>query len=65
MSKDMHQYDRNMVIDKVDENGIKWFDPADKPFEVSGLNWFEQDKLYQHRFHRTPRSYILFPQSLF
>ncbi len=24
MSKDMHQYDRNMVIDKVDENGIKW-----------------------------------------
>ena len=47
MSKDMHQYDRNMVIDKVDENGIKWFDPADKPFEVSGLNWFAQDKLYQ------------------
>jgi lysophospholipase L1-like esterase len=47
MSKEMHQYDHNMDINTIDENGIKWFNAANKPFEVSGLNWFESEKLYQ------------------
>ncbi len=29
------------------EEKIKWFNPAEKPFEIKGFAWFEKDKVYR------------------
>ena len=39
--------DRNMEVKNASTRGIKWYDPADAPFRLSGLNWFKENKLYR------------------
>lgn len=43
---DITKIDRYMDQKQADENGLRWHDAAEKPFIVSGLNWFNQDKKY-------------------
>ena len=39
--------DKNMEVKNASTRGIKWYDPADAPFRLSGLNWFKENKLYR------------------
>ncbi len=39
--------DKNMAIKNVSTRNIKWYDPAEAPFRLSGLNWFKENKLYR------------------
>ena len=39
--------DKNMALNKADENGIIWLDAKEKPFEIIGFEWLEKDKLYR------------------
>ena len=44
---DIAKIDRNMAAKTVSYRDIQWFDPAEAPFRLSGLNWFKQNKLYR------------------
>ena len=44
---DIAKIDRNMAVKTVSYRDIQWFDPAEAPFRLSGLNWFKQNKLYR------------------
>ena len=44
---DIDKIDKNMAAKTVTYNDIQWFDPADAPFRLSGLNWFKENKLYR------------------
>ncbi|MBQ9337201.1 MAG: SGNH/GDSL hydrolase family protein [Lentisphaeria bacterium] len=48
---DMEKIDRYMQRKKIDPAGLRWLDPRDGVFEVSGFYWFETEK----RYHRFPR----------
>ena len=50
---DILKIDKNMTIHSVDESGLVWLDPDQKPFKLVGFNWFEQDKVYR-RFPVNP-----------
>ncbi len=39
--------DSNMSLKKADANGIVWFDAKEKPFDLVGFEWFEQDSVYR------------------
>lgn len=41
------KFDKNMAIKKADKNGLAWYLPHEKPFTLSGFNWFSQDKVYR------------------
>ncbi len=36
-----------MALQKTNTNPLKWYNPKEKPFRISGLAWFDKDKLYQ------------------
>ena len=44
---DIDKIDKNMAAKTVTYDDIQWFDPADAPFRLSGLNWFKDNKLYR------------------
>ena len=48
---DIEKIDRYMQRSKIDPKGLRWFDPRDGIFEVSGFYWFDKEK----RYHRFPR----------
>jgi lysophospholipase L1-like esterase len=50
---DVLSIDEYMTVESVDENGLVWLDPDQKPFKLVGFNWFEQDKAYR-RFSVNP-----------
>lgn len=50
---DVLNIDKNMTIESVDENGLVWMSPNQKPFKLIGFNWFDQDKVYR-RFPVSP-----------
>ena len=50
---DVLNIDKNMTIEAVDEKGLVWLNPNQKPFKLIGFNWFEQDKVYR-RFPVNP-----------
>ncbi len=39
--------DSNMVLKKADANGIIWFDAKEKPFDLVGFEWINQDTVYR------------------
>lgn len=39
--------DSNMVLKKADADGIVWFDAQEKPFNLVGFEWIEQDSVYR------------------
>ena len=39
--------DRNMEVKNASTRNLKWYDPAEAPFRLSGLNWFKENKLYR------------------
>ena len=39
--------DKNMEVKNASTRGIRWYDPAEAPFRLSGLNWFKENKLYR------------------
>lgn len=41
------QYDTNMRLDSVKDNGLVWHSPLDEPFHVAGLAWFHQERIYR------------------
>ena len=47
----MEKIDRYMQRRKIDPAGLRWLDPRDGVFEVSGFYWFQSEK----RYHRFPR----------
>ena len=47
----MEKIDRYMQRSKIDPAGLRWLDPRDGIFEVSGFYWFPSEK----RYHRFPR----------
>ena len=66
---DIAKIDRNMAAKTVSYKDIQWFDPAEAPFRLSGLNWFKQNKRYRrlpkipadlhHLLHRSDRMGLL------
>lgn len=42
-----HQLDPNMKIEKIATEELTWHSPLDEPFVVSGLAWFEQERIYR------------------
>ena len=48
---DIEKIDRYMQRNKIDPSGLRWFDPKNGEFEVSGFYWFSSEK----RYHRFPR----------
>ena len=44
---DIAKIDKNMAAKTVSYKDIQWFDPAEAPFRLSGLNWFKENKLYR------------------
>ena len=44
---DIAKIDKNMAVKTVSYKDIQWFDPAEAPFRLSGLNWFKENKLYR------------------
>ena len=45
---DVRNFDPKMAAKDVrDSENLKWYDPAEAPFVVSGLNWFKDEKKYQ------------------
>jgi len=41
------KFDRNMEVKKADENGLIWCMPYEKPFQLAGFHWFDQEKVYR------------------
>ena len=39
--------DRNMAVKTTVSEGIRWYDPAEAPFRLGGLNWFRENRLYR------------------
>jgi len=39
--------DKNMSLQEVDADGIRWFDPKELPFELIGFEWIKQDSVYR------------------
>ncbi len=39
--------DPNMSLKKADADGIVWYDPMEKPFELSGFEWIKEDSVYK------------------
>ena len=39
--------DKNMEVRNASTRNIKWHDPAEAPFRLSGLNWFKENKLFR------------------
>ena len=50
----IEDFDKNMAVKKPDENGLVWHIPYEKPFQLAGFYWFEQDKVYR-RFPVEPQ----------
>ena len=48
---DMEKIDPYMRRCEIDSEGLRWLDPRDGVFEVSGFYWFPSEK----RYHRFPR----------
>ena len=44
---DIAKIDKNMAVKAASYKDIQWFDPAEAPFRLSGLNWFKDNKLYR------------------
>lgn len=44
---DINRIDENMTIKEAETDGIKWFQPYEKPLRLSGFYWFDQDKVYR------------------
>lgn len=42
-----HQLDQNMKAQNVATDELTWHSPLDEPFRVSGLAWFESNRLYR------------------
>ena len=53
----MEKIDRYMERRKIDPAGLRWLDPRDGMFEVSGFYWFQAEK----RYHRFPRKMSRIP----
>ena len=43
----IEELDPNMADKPVDENGMIWFTPDEKPFELLGFYWYDQDKVFR------------------
>lgn len=43
----VEKLDKNMNVDVVNDNRIKWFDPMESPFLINGFAWFQQEKKYR------------------
>ena len=39
------EIDKNMAVQKADENGLVWHMPYEEPFQLAGFHWFDQDKV--------------------
>ena len=39
--------DKNMEVKNASTRNLKWYDPAEAPFRLSGLNWFKENKFYR------------------
>ena len=39
--------DKNMSLQEVDADGIRWFDPREQPFGLTGFEWIKQDSVYR------------------
>ena len=39
--------DPNMTLRKADSEGIIWYDPRKKPFDLTGFEWIEYDQIYR------------------
>ena len=50
----IEEIDKNMAVKAADENGLVWHMPYEKPFQLAGFYWFEQDKVYR-RFPVEPQ----------
>ncbi|MFZ4776912.1 MAG: SGNH/GDSL hydrolase family protein [Terrimicrobiaceae bacterium] len=50
----IEDFDKNMAVKKAYENGLVWYLPYEKPFQLAGFYWFEQDKAYR-RFPVEPQ----------
>ncbi|NND96969.1 MAG: hypothetical protein HKN47_06535 [Pirellulaceae bacterium] len=36
-----------MALEKADASGIRWLDPREAPFRITGLKWISSDKVYR------------------
>jgi lysophospholipase L1-like esterase len=44
---DIEKLDPNMTLEKVDSQGITWFDPRAAPFRLVGFPWIDKEKVYR------------------
>ncbi|SHJ97940.1 Lysophospholipase L1 [Clostridium amylolyticum] len=44
---DAQKLDKNMHIDYIRQEEIKWYSPKESPFKISGFSWFHKDKVYR------------------
>lgn len=42
-----HQLDPNMKIENGTTDGLTWYSPLKEPFRISGLAWFEEERIYR------------------
>lgn len=43
----VEKLDKDMSVDDLQDNGIKWLDPMVPPFLINGFAWFQQEKKYR------------------
>ncbi len=46
--------DQYMAVKKADENGLVWYDPAEKPFKLCGFNWYKRDRIFRRLPKESP-----------
>ena len=44
---ELGKVDPNMAAKTTVSDGIRWYDPAEAPFRLGGLNWFRENRLYR------------------
>lgn len=44
-----------MATSKADKDGLVWYLPGEKPFELAGFHWFDRDRLYRRLPLKPPR----------
>lgn len=46
-SIDAVKLDRNMTLNPIDADGLKWLSPLEQPFRLAGFPWLQRDRAYR------------------